>query len=142
MKRIIIAAIAIILFAVSCCPCRRVDNSASRDLNATSWQLTQLNSHSVTPAEDKYTLTLSDDGKVSGLASCNRITGSYSFTTDSRVLKFEHMGMTRMMCPPGEDHEDEFGKMLGSVTHFEVDGDMLIMLSNGLSVGVFKRLAK
>ncbi len=142
MKKFTFAVLLTTLLAISCCPCRKIDNSASRDLNATSWQLTQLNSRSIVASEDKYTISLGDDGKVSGLANCNRLTGSYSFTSDSRILKFDHMGMTRMMCPPGDDHEDEFGRMLGSVTHFEVDGDILIMLSSGESVAVFKRLTK
>ncbi|MFI3302305.1 MAG: META domain-containing protein [Rikenellaceae bacterium] len=142
MKKFTFAVLLTALLAISCCPCRKIDNSASRDLNATSWQLSQLYSRSITPAENQYTLSLGDDGKVSGMASCNRITGSYTFTSDSRILKFDHMGMTRMMCPPGDDHEDEFGQMLGKVTHFEVDGDMLIMLSGGESVALFKRLLK
>ncbi|MFR9590782.1 MAG: META domain-containing protein [Rikenellaceae bacterium] len=143
MKRItILAVVALIAIAtIACCPCRKSSSNNDFNLASTSWQLTQLNSRSIPAVEDQYTLTLGDDGRAAGVALCNNITGSYSFSAEARTLKFDHMGMTRMMCPPGSaDYEDAYGKMLGSVTHYEVDGDMLVLLSNGNSVAVFRRL--
>ncbi len=142
MKKLTLFAIVafVAAIAISCCPCRKSSSTADFNLPSTSWQLTQLNSRSVAPMEDQYTIIFGEDDRVSGVASCNRITGSYTFSTESRTLKFDHMGMTRMMCPPGRDFEDEYGKMLGVVTHYEVDGNMLMMLSEGQTVSVFKRL--
>ncbi len=140
MKRItLFALVAIVsIIALSCCPCRKSASSTDLNLNSTAWQLTQINGRSIAPQEDQYTLQLSDQGAVGGVAQCNRITGSYTFDSD-RSLKFDHMGMTRMLCP-GPEFEDEYGKMLGLVTHYEIDGNNLIMLSNGSTIAIFQKL--
>ncbi|MFR9603481.1 MAG: META domain-containing protein [Rikenellaceae bacterium] len=140
MKKITLFVFAAIIavVALSCCPCRKSTSSTDWNLSSTSWQLTQINGRSVKPQEEQYTLRLSAQGEVSGVAQCNRIMGSYTFDAD-RALKFDHMGMTRMMCP-GPEFEDEYGRMLGEVTHYEVDGDMLIMLSNGSTVALFQKV--
>ncbi len=133
-------ALLMVSVATSCCPCRKGGSTADFNLLNTSWQLTQLNSRGVTAVEDQYTLSLGEDDRASGRANCNQITGTYTFSTEARSLTFSHMGMTRMMCPPGADLEDEYGQMLGKVTHYEVDGDLLMLLSKGQTVGVLRRL--
>ncbi len=143
MKRFTLLAIValVAVFTMSCCPCRKSSSNNDFNLASSSWQLTQLGASSVEAVEGQYTLTLGDDGRASGVALCNSLTGGYSFSEQSRTLKFDHMGMTRMMCPPGErDLEDAYGRMLGSVTHYEVDGDMLILLGDGQTLGVLRRL--
>ncbi len=143
MKRFTLLAIIALVATISfsCCPCRKSNSNNDFNLVSTSWQLTQLGSHSVEAVEGQYSLTLGEDGRASGVALCNSLTGSYDFSSQSRTLKFDHMGMTRMMCPPGSrDFEDAYGQMLGSVTHYEVDGDMLILLGDGQTVGVMRRL--
>ncbi len=143
MKRITLLAIIAFVasIAIACCPCRKSSSNNDFNLASTSWQLTQLNSRSIAAVEGQYTLTLGDDGRASGVALCNSLTGDYTFSAEARSLKFDHMGMTRMMCPPGSaDYEDAYGQMLGKVTHYEVDGDMLVLLSNGDSVAVLRRL--
>ncbi|MFI3282070.1 MAG: META domain-containing protein [Rikenellaceae bacterium] len=142
MKRITFFAtfVVVAILALSCCPCRKSSSTNDFNLPSTSWQLTQLNSRSIPVKENQYTLTFANQDRVSAVASCNNLTGSYTFDKEKRSLKFDHMGMTRMMCPPGEDHEDAYGKMLGSVTHYEVDGDMLMLLSGGQTIAVFRKL--
>ncbi|MFI3320182.1 MAG: META domain-containing protein [Rikenellaceae bacterium] len=143
MKRFIASIVAVMVvgaLAVGCCPCRK--GSAERvKLESTVWQLSQIGGRNETPVEDQYTLSFAEDGKVGGVAKCNRLTGSYVYNAN-KSLKFDHMGMTRMMCPPGGDFEDEFAQMLGKVTHYEVDGDMLILLSNGNTVALMRRVQK
>lgn len=141
MKRISLFVALAIAFAISisCCPCRKGSSSADFNLISTSWQLTQINGRSVKPQQGEYTIMFGEDDRVGGVAKCNNITGSYVYSPELRSLKFEHMGMTRMMCQ-GEEFEDEYGRMLHEVTHYEVDGDMLILLSNGESVGVLRKL--
>ncbi len=139
MRRIsIIAVFATLLVAVvSCCPCRKSVSAGGFNLESTAWKLSQINGRNVTAEGEKYTLELAAEGKMAGVGECNRLTGSYTLGA-SKALKFENVGMTRMLCPNGE-FEDEYGQMLGKVTHYVIDGDMMIMLSNGDSIAVFKR---
>ena len=42
-----------------------------------------------------------------------------------------------MMACPGMDEEEAFTKMLESVTHYDMDGPMLLLLSDGELRAVF-----
>lgn len=140
MKRIsIIAVLALVLVtAFSCCPCRKTASAGAMNLDSTTWQLSQINGRNITAQEDQYTIHFGEDGVMSGVAMCNKLTGSYNLG-ESKSLKFDHVGMTRMMCPSPE-FEDEYGQMLGKITHYVMDGGMMIMLSEGESIAVFKML--
>ena len=43
-----------------------------------------------------------------------------------------------VMAWPGMDEEDAFTKMLESVTHYDMDGPMLLLLSDGELRAVFQ----
>ena len=136
MKRSFLILFAAPLFVVtSCC------NFASRSrevkpLAGTEWHLVQIMGLDVDKAADSYNLLFSTDGKVSGGGDCNRLMGSYK-TDDKRALDFGALASTRMMCPD-QQSEDEFMDMLGRVTHYEMDGDMMLLLSHGELVAIFK----
>lgn len=132
-------AICALFFTLSCCPCRKSADLTKRELSSTSWKLLQLNGHAVTSQGEEYTLVFNDKGEVAGMGKCNRIMGSYAYDINSRTLKFDHVGMTRMMCHE-PDREDEYGAMLGNVTHYEIDGQTLVLLNGGESVALFKKL--
>lgn len=136
MKRsflIMFAAVAVI--ATSCCNCA----SRSREvkpLTGTEWHLVQIMGRDVDKSADSYNLLFSTDGRVSGVGDCNRLMGSYK-TDDKRALELGDMASTRMMCPD-QQSEDEFMQMLSRVTHYEMDGDMMLLLANGELVAMFK----
>ena len=46
--------------------------------------------------------------------------------------------VSTMMACPGMDEEDAFTKMLESVTHYDMDGPMLLLLSDGELRAVFQ----
>ncbi|MFI3278142.1 MAG: META domain-containing protein [Rikenellaceae bacterium] len=143
MKRVFltfVVALSVALTLSCCCACR--SGNASRDikLGGTTWQVEQIGSSNFTPTDDKYTITFGEDGKVNGLAECNRFFGDYA-TSDKKELKFDHMGMTRMMCPQ-PDREDLFTQMLGKVTHYAIDGKTLILLNNGESVALLRKVER
>ena len=54
-----------------------------------------------------------------------------------RQLKIGPLAATMMACP-GMDEEDAFTKMLESVTHYDMDGPMLLLLSDGELRAVFQ----
>ena len=87
--------------------------------------------------EGKFTVTLLAEGnRLTGVGACNRLTGAYK-TDGKRTLKIGPLAATMMACP-GMDEEDAFTKMLESVTHYDMDGPMLLLLSDGELRAVFQ----
>lgn len=85
----------------------------------------------------KFTVTLLAEGnRLTGVGACNRLTGAYK-TDGKRTLKIGPLAATMMACP-GMDEEDAFTKMLESVTHYDMDGPMLLLLSDGELRAVFQ----
>ena len=68
----------------------------------------------------------------------NRLTVAYK-TDGKRTLKIGPLAATMMACP-GMDEEDAFTKMLESVTHYDMDGPMLLLLSDGELRAVFQAM--
>ncbi len=135
LRSLLIAALAVTL--VGCCSCRSYQKKTRRPLVDTSWQLIQLNGQSIQPVEGKYTITLlSEQNRISGIGDCNRIMGSYT-TDQTRALKIGPLGATRMACP-APSQEQAFLAALESATHYDMDGPMLMLLSNGELRAVFQ----
>ena len=95
-------------FMAGCCNCRSYQKKTRRPLAGTEWQLIQLG------------------GKA----------GAYK-TDGKRTLKIGPLAATMMACP-GMDEEEAFTKMLESVTHYDMDGPMLLLLSDGELRAVFQ----
>ena len=103
----------------------------------TEWQLIQLGGKAVKPEEGKFTVTLLTEGnRLTGVGACNRLMGTYK-TDGKRTLKIGPLASTMMACP-GMEQEDAFTKMLESVTHYDMDGPMLLLLSDGELRAVFQ----
>ena len=136
LLRIAVVAVAGALIA-GCCNCRAYQKKARRPLVGTEWQLIQLGGKAVKPEEGKFTVTLLAEGnRLTGVGACNRLTGAYK-TDGKRTLKIGPLAATMMACP-GMDEEDAFTKMLESVTHYDMDGPMLLLLSDGELRAVFQ----
>lgn len=134
----LLVLVSIAALAVGCCACRSYQKKTRRPLVGTEWQLIRLGGKDLSPKAGTYTIVLSEQGTLSGIGACNRITGSYE-TTESRALKIGSLGMTRMMCPDSKG-EQEFVAALETTTHYEMDGPMLLLLSNGELRAVLKAL--
>ena len=67
----------------------------------------------------------------------NRLWGYDCKTDGKRTLKIGPLAATMMACP-GMDEEGAFTKMLESVTHYDMDGPMLLLLSDGELRAVFQ----
>ena len=70
------------------------------------------------------------------IGACNRIMGRYE-ATEKGALKIGPLASTMMVCP-GMEQEDAFTKALESTTHYDMDGPMLLLLSNGELRAVFQ----
>ena len=75
-------------------------------------------------ADPRYTVAFAD-GKLSGLAHCNRYSGGYEQPAPGK-LKISPMAATLMACP-GESLASEFLRALGGATGYELRGDRLLL---------------
>jgi len=128
MKWAVCAAMAV--FAAGCCNCRSYQKKTQRPLEGTEWQLVQLYGEKVIAEEDSFTLLfLPEEGRIAGKGACNRLMGPYQLG-DRRALTIGPLAMTRMACP-GMDREQRFAQAVETATHYEMDGPMLLLLSDG-----------
>lgn len=134
----VIATLLLLLFAsAGCCPCRSYQRRTQRPLVGTEWQLIQLGGRHIQPVEGRFTLNfLAEDNRVAGVGACNHLTGSYTLG-ERRALTISPLASTRMTCPDGAD-EAAFTAAIESTTHYEMDGPMLLLLSNGDLIAVFQ----
>lgn len=133
----IAALIATIALTAGCCNCRSYQKKTRRPLEGTEWQLVQLDGRSVKAAPETFVLKL-ENGSVSGAGACNRLMGSYT-TGERRALKIGPLATTKMACP-NLDQEQQFLRALESTTHYDMDGPMMLLLSNGELHAVFQAL--
>ena len=130
MKRVFIVsllALAASLLVAGCCACRKGKNNMP--LVGTKWHLVRLMERDLNISDEQFVFTFAEDGSFSGMAACNQMMGKYS-TTATGGLKLSDLASTRRMCPEA-DLEVQFSQILERVTHYEVDGDMLLLLSDG-----------
>lgn len=91
------------------------------------------------PSNPKREITLTflaEENRIAGIGACNRIMGRYE-ATEKGALKIGPLASTMMVCP-GMEQEDAFTKALESTTHYDMDGPMLLLLSNGELRAVFQ----
>ena len=141
MKRFILFTIVASLLAMlcaACCPCRKGKNNLS--LQGREWHLVRMMNHDLQITPEQFVFTFSPDGTFAGMGTCNRIFGKYSLG-EKRAMHFSNIASTKMMCRETE-LETAFSKILNQTTHYEVDGDMLMLLSNGDMQAVLQAVAK
>ena len=100
-----------------CTPCRTYQK-----------QQRQLNGRNLPSESEGFTLHFTPAGEVQGIAACNRLMGSFT-TSKERTLKIGPLASTRRMCR--DPREGEFFEALNRVTHYEMDGPMMMLLSEG-----------
>lgn len=139
MKNLLRMAVVTVLsiLMVGCCHCRSYQKKTRRPLVGTEWQLIQLGGETIQPQEGSFTVTLStDNGQITGVGACNRLSGPYK-SDEKRSLKIGPLASTRMACPDLK-REQAFIQALESATHYDMDGPMLLILSNGELRAVFQ----
>lgn len=78
------------------------------------WRVTELDGEKLKDGESGLLLAFAEDGRVSGFAGCNRLTGRYEAA--DAALHFSAIGLTRMACPaPSMAVESRFVAALGAV---------------------------
>lgn len=127
------------LIAASCCRCGSKQRSAAT-LAGNTWQLVKLMGRQIDAEGDRFTLTFTDEGRIAGVGSCNRLMGDYTASADGK-LAIEYAGSTRMMCPDVET-EDLYFRVVSDAAAYEIDGQTLLLLHDGEVQAVFTLVEK
>ena len=98
------------------------------------WVVEQIGGQGVN-ANSRVTLLFSNDGRIAGRASCNRMNGRYEAAENS--LTFADLGTTRMACPdPLMEQEQRFLDTLESVQTYAISQHGALLLYRGEEVVV------
>jgi len=103
---------------------------ASKPIAETSWTLTHLGTEPVVVADkQREPYLMFKDGRVSGDAGCNRLSGGY--TQDGGKLTFTPMTLTRMACPTGMEVESKLIAAFAKVAGLKRNDTQLDLLDAG-----------
>ncbi|MGI3132048.1 META domain-containing protein [Halopseudomonas pachastrellae] len=100
-------------------------------LQAGEWVVEDINRQGIIDSS-RMTLRFGNDGRVSGLASCNNYVGAYEL--NGQQLGFSQLTSTRKACAPAlNGQETKFLKALENVTRFHLDntGALVLETSDG-----------
>lgn len=135
MKKLFTLLLVAVVVMGCCSSCRwRYKNA--KPLEETVWHLVKMGGQSITLPAESFNIILKDNG-LGGKGACNSLLGQYA-TGEKYALQFSALGSTKMLCPENEDLEMQLIKVLSETTHYDIDYDMLMLMSNGTILAVFK----
>lgn len=147
---LLVALSALVL--TSCCACRKAANKEHKPLLTTAWVLVQMDGRNVAQELSEGVpprIILADDGSFGGYGGCNSMGGQYRMTpaeAESQkdiagTIELSNVFSTKRMCP-NDKLEMEFFRTLSSVDAFTIDGNKLLLLSQGELKLVFEAQAQ
>lgn len=122
----------------SCCSVCRYRYNHPRPLEHTVWHLVKLGGESLSLGDQSFNLML-DNGVASVVMGCNSVSGFYR-TDGVRTLTVSLDAVTLASCPEYEAIEKRLCQVLQCSTHYDVDYDMLLVISDATIKAVFKAL--
>lgn len=140
ISKIIMALVAVVVL-VGCCSACRQRYKNSKPLKGTEWHLVQLEGKDMTLPADSFNLILGEDGSVAGVGACNRLLGRYT-VAENYAISLGQVGTTMMLCPENGELESRFTQVLGVVTHYDIDGNKLMLFCDGAIKAIFEALPK
>ena len=97
-----------------------------------AWQVIESEGARVAELQ-QMTLVFGSDGRIAGIAACNRYSGAFSLSGEG--LRLSQIIATRMACAPAlMDKEQRFLAALGAVTGFAIGVDGSLELKSGARV--------
>ncbi|MBR2326905.1 MAG: META domain-containing protein [Alistipes sp.] len=135
MKKLF-AILLVAVLAVGCCSSCRWRYKNAKPLEGTVWHLVQVGGESVTLPSDSFNIILNENG-LGGRGACNSLLGQYA-VGEKMELRFSALGSTKMMCPENEQLEMRLLQILSETTHYDIDYDVLMLISNGNVKALFK----
>ncbi len=135
LKFALVSAVAFL--GVGCCACRSFQKKTRRPLVGTEWQLIQLGGRNIRVETEKFVVRFADDGTVTGTGECNTLSGPYETHKDNE-LKIGPLASTLRACPDGMETETAVAGALEAADRYDMDGPMLLLLSDGELQAVFQ----
>ena len=135
MKKLF-AVLMVAVLAVGCCSSCRWRYKNAKPLEGTVWHLVKIGGESYTFPADEFNIILNENS-LGGRGACNSLLGQYA-TGDKYALRFSALGSTKMLCPHNEDLEMKMIQIISQTTHYDIDYDMLMLISEGTVLAVFK----
>jgi uncharacterized protein YidB (DUF937 family)/heat shock protein HslJ len=111
------------------------------DLMGVTWELagvTTTMEQRTIDTPDRYTVRFDSGGRLAVRADCNRGTGTYTVSSDRRLM-VNPLALTRAMCPLGS-LSDRFAAQVSRATRYEVrGGDLYLTLAADSGTLRFRR---
>ncbi len=102
--------------------------SSPTSLAGTAWLAESIGGRGVVDRLQS-TLRFDGEGRVSGNAGCNQLSGSYE--TDGAALSVGRLGMTKRMCAPAAmEQEQAFTAALERAARYAVSDDGFLLLTD------------
>lgn len=121
---------SVVCLLAGCCACRSFQKKTRRPLVGTEWQLIQLGGRNIRVEAKKFVVQFTEDGLLAGMGECNSLSGPYE-TRGENGLKIGPLAMTLRECPDGTETETAFAGALEAADRYDMDGPMLLLLSDG-----------
>ncbi len=109
-------------------------NDSIMGLINTNWEVSSINGAGIID-KSRADVTFSMDGKISGLAGCNRYMGDYKI--HNNTLNIEPLAVTQRACqPPLNKQEFAFLNIIRAVNHFSFNaqGDLILKTAEGKTI--------
>ncbi|MEH6565812.1 MAG: META domain-containing protein [Halopseudomonas sp.] len=107
-------------------------------LQAGEWVVESINQNDILDGS-RATLNFGNDGRVSGMASCNNYAGAYNVAGSS--LTVSQLVSTRMACQPGfGEQETRFLQTLENISRFELNSKGALVLKTDSGDSLTARL--
>ncbi len=129
MKQLFFTALAFCLSSCNCC-------NTKPALEATAWQLVELDGTKIECIDDSYTLSFdTEQHRAFGRGECNSYFYSYTIDDDNE-LALTSGGATRMMCP-NQTQEDKFLNILNECESYLIEDNQLTITDSDSNTLVF-----
>ena len=125
-KTALLAALSSV-FLASCALCQGGQQTMSV-IEDVQWVVSEIDASAVLP-DTVVTLNFSNDGRVSGKASCNGYSGM--FERDSSALKVSKLIRTKRYCHPDSlmEQEQRFSELLQQTVSWSINGQGQLVLA-------------
>ena len=118
---------------------RATEDDLSKQLTSHGWQITQISKQSSFSFDaDHWIFNFANDGKYKAFGTCNFLSGSFK-TDNGGGFRISNLGGSNNHCNDAKDEETMIFNLLLLADGFEINGDALLLKSNGQPLINLKR---
>ena len=115
------------------------EDDLSKQLTSHGWQITQISKQSSFSFDaDHWIFNFANDGKYKAFGTCNFLSGSFK-TDNGGGFRISNLGGSNNHCNDAKDEETMIFNLLLLADGFEINGDALLLKSNGQPLINLKR---